>query len=131
MPRAREETVPEEGGGGFKHVVSTMLDSSAFLPGPAFHCYWERALSKLRAAGQAGLVEYLVERGGVGSLTLDEGAWTAKWQSSYDHVEPGYSTYAPNVIESYWRREDVLHGKKADREVASAMFQKTACTVRV
>ena len=87
-------------GGGCKHVVSTMLDISAFLPGPAFHCYWERALSKLRAAGQAGLVEYLVERGGVGSLTLDEGAWTAKWQSSYDHVEPGCSTYAPNVIES-------------------------------
>ena len=64
-------------------------------------------------------------------MSLDEGMWTAKWQSIYEHVEPGCFAYPPNVIELYWGREDVLHGKNADREVASALFQTIACTVRV
>ena len=118
-------------GGGFKQVIANYVDASAFLPTPVFYCFWERALKKLEAAGQGSLVEYLTQRAGVGSLVRQNDVWCAKWQSSIEHVDPGFSTYSPNVIESYWRREDTMHGKNADHEVASAVFRKIENTVRV
>ena len=85
-------------------------------------------LARLQENGtQPKGVEYLVEADGHG-FTMEDYIWKARWQSSFRHVKPGFSTFLNNVPESWWKKEDILNGTTKHARTVS-MFNNTELTV--
>ena len=89
--------------------VRTWVHRSAFLAPALFSMFWHGALNDLREDGGENFAEWLLDpaRGGHLQLDKDTGLITAAWQSSLAHIQPPFSTYAQNSIESSWRAMDL------------------------
>ena len=53
---------------------------------------------------------------------MTNGAWTASWSSSFDHVEAGFSTFLNNCVEAAWFVEDVMFGE-SNKDTTDLLFQ--------
>ena len=119
--------------GGFKHYAIWALELTAFMPNPTFHLSIEAMLARLDAAGQTKGVKYLRTANSPCALEhSSEGVWSARWQSSFQHVQPGFSTFLNNSVESGWAVAQLVNGK-TKHEVTSSMFNnvRRACKVWV
>ena len=47
--------------------------------------------------------------------------WQARWQSSFEHVTPGFSTFLNNAVESKWRVAGLVNGDTT-RDVTQCRF---------
>ena len=75
------------------------VHSSAYLHPYVFDVYWRKRFHDLRQDGQHRLVEY-VQRNHFEQVG---GLWAAPWQCSASRVDPPFSSYSNNIIESLWR----------------------------
>ena len=98
----------------------TFSVASAFLPSCLFHCAWECLLGKLRRAKKDKLAQHISNS----LLSCKEGKWTATWQSSFEHVEDGYSTFVSNCQESRWAADQILAGPGAPLEVVPTLIER-------
>jgi hypothetical protein len=57
-------------------------------------------------------------------LVSDGGLFTADWRSSISDIEPGFSTFSSNALESHWRVLDLLRSRTQGRESAAAVFSE-------
>lgn len=86
----------------FLQQVLSWVEFTAFLPNPfLFSVVWEKLIDRLRGAGFDQFVDYLVRAGKV--IVMVDGKWCAAWWSGDAHIQPGFSTYAQNALESFWR----------------------------
>ena len=115
---------------GFKHWAVCSLEIMAFVPGPLFHLSNDALFVRLDLAGQTKGAEYLRSSGSPCALYLIDGVWHARWQSSFQHVMPGFSTFLNNSVESSWRVADLVNGD-SKRDVTNNMFTNVqrACVV--
>ena len=108
-------------GGGIAWELKKRVDLSAFIPNDfVFHLYWKTIVERLRLAGASKAVNHLLKN----VLQQGPGGYWAAWQSGYSHVQPGRSTYTPNVIEAFWKYLDLLGGDEADHEAAGKLFEQ-------
>ena len=103
--KARKEWV------SFNHgkKVKDWFHRSAFLEPGLFSMFWHGGLEELQADGEGNFAAWLLDpaRGGHLHLDPDTGVITAPWQSSLAHIEPPFSAYSQNAIESSWKAMDV------------------------
>ena len=96
---------------GFKHESVKLVELMAFMPNAMFHISAETLLAKLDSAGNGRAAEYFRSSGSPCAFSVVEDEWRAVWQSSYQHVTPGYSTFLNNAVESGWRAGAIVAGK--------------------
>ncbi|CAE8647481.1 unnamed protein product [Polarella glacialis] len=86
---------------GNKHKqLQLWVEVSAFLPSNVLsHKFWSYALDSLIKLEEEAMVTYL--KGHVLKIS-DDGFWCASWQSGITQIEPGFSTYVSNSLESFW-----------------------------
>ena len=97
-------------GKGFSHEVKKGIDLMALMPNPLFHAAAEPFLVNLKDGGHQKGVEYLTTAAtGHAFIAVGE-FWTAKWQSNYMHVSPGFSTYLNNAVEASHRSDAIATG---------------------
>ena len=53
---------------------------------------------------------YLTTTNQGGAFISVNGSWSALWRSSFWECSPGFSAYAPQVVEASWKSEDILFG---------------------
>ena len=94
-----------------------ILEWSAFIPNPfVFSSFSKHLLAKIEANCRDKMSAYL--RGWV--HTEDEnGRVGALWRSSLHEVHAAGSTYAPNVLESFWEKLNRLHAADTSLRDAS------------
>ena len=93
----------------------------AFMPKWLCHLSIETLLTRLNEAGQIKGAEYVRTSGSPCALSLVDGVWQARWQSSFEHVTPGFSTFLNNTVESGWRVADLVNGDTT-RDVTQCVF---------
>ena len=98
--------------GEMKQALSLTMDWTAFLPPLLFHVSFSLLIANLRAGGeQEDGLKYLDGGDGIGSLHLQNGLYTGRWQSHYLCSTRGFHTYSNNGCETWWKTEDVVHGE--------------------
>lgn len=85
---------------GYKKQSANKTELLAFLPDRVFTIAGGQYVKTLREVGKTGLVNYLCCANTGGALHLIGSSLRAPWQSSWTHVEFGYSTYVTNSVES-------------------------------
>ena len=111
--------------GGLGSQICQWVQVSAFVMSPfTFDLVWQVLLEKLTSGTDSTkqAANYLVEAAIL--YRGEDGLYTSDWRSSLSDVEPGFSTFSSNALESHWRVLDLLHSKTQGHEVATQVFEE-------
>ena len=96
---------------GWKRWVPIMTETVAFQPPPVFHISAELLLEKLMENNQTDAVDFLLFANSPAALKVPPaGVYAAKWNSSFWNVDPGYSLFLNQCVETQWHVADLKYG---------------------
>ena len=84
-----------------------------------FDAFWRRVDQDLRDQGEHKFADYFKKN----HLDTHDGLWTAPWHAHSGRVEPPFSAYSSNTIESFWNAVDM--GSKDKPKSADVLDELT------
>jgi hypothetical protein len=110
--------------GGIGSQICQWVQVTAFIMSPfTFDLIWHVLFHKLASGTEATKLarQYLLD---TGIISVENGLFTSDWRSSISDIEPGFSTFSSNALESHWRVLDLLHSRTQGHESATAVFEE-------